>query len=136
MRQTQFAEVSSLSSPIESGTTRRMDLLFLPQSRLKEDALLLCRYRELAGLIGAVSKHDLRLAHSLRFSNAVKMDSMGHSRERVTERAVPEGALTEIFDTFKGLRPLMHFPVAAPVIDKLDPAQIRQGGARPSQVQR
>jgi hypothetical protein len=63
-----FVDIASLSMFLESIGSHNVDLIFTPQSKLKQGVLLLYHYTDLTGLIGILDKHDLWLTHS-RYSN-------------------------------------------------------------------
>src|SRR5438045_1716386 len=63
-----FVDILSLSTFLESIGSHNVDLIFMPQSRLKQGLLLLYHYTDLSGLLGILKKHDLWLTHS-RYSN-------------------------------------------------------------------
>jgi hypothetical protein len=61
-------DITSLSTFLEPIGSHHIDLIFSPQTKLKEGALLLYHYTKLSGLVGIVKHHDLWLTHS-RYSN-------------------------------------------------------------------
>jgi hypothetical protein len=63
-----FVDVAALSMFLESIGSHNVDLIFTPQSKLKQGGLLLYHYTDLMGLVGILNKHDLWLTHS-RYSN-------------------------------------------------------------------
>jgi hypothetical protein len=66
-------DITTLSSFLESIGSHHVDLIYTPQSRLREGALLLYHYTDLAGLIGILKEHDLWLTHSLYSNDAEEM---------------------------------------------------------------
>lgn len=87
-------DISSLSNFLESIGSHHVDLIFTPQSKLKQGGLLLYHYTDLAGLIGIVQGHDLWLTHS-QYSNDA--EEMIHGIT-VVKNVMEQTALTKIHD--------------------------------------
>jgi hypothetical protein len=83
-----FVDIASLSMFLESIGSHNVDLIFTPQSKLKQGALLLYHYTDLTGLIGILKRHDLWLTNSRYSNDAEEMVHGTNVAKKVIESAV------------------------------------------------
>src|SRR5690348_2624811 len=68
-----LVDIPTLSEFLEAIGSHNVDLIYTPQSRLKQGALMLYHYTDLGGFIGIIKDHDLWLTHSQYLNDAEEM---------------------------------------------------------------
>lgn len=92
-----FVDITALSSFLDSIGSFNVDLIFTPQTKLREGSLQLYHYTDLGGLIGIVEKHDLWLTHSRYSNDEEEMRTGLRVVEEVIDQAVHSGTYDPIY---------------------------------------